>query len=129
MTRPRSSASVRHEPESRRQEFPYDVGRLNLAFLGFAFGRCSDLIRRRHPTLSPMKIEVYRSPSDHFREIAFFDAENEESRAYSGLLDREEALEVAHRLREVAQELTAWAHEAVSDQKQTVLPLFEAFAA
>jgi len=76
-----------------------------------------------------MKIEIHRSHRGTFREVGFFDLEDESVVAHSGLLDGDDAMELATRLREVALELATFAQEARADERQTVLPLFGGVAA
>ena len=71
-----------------------------------------------------MTISIYAV--GRFKEVVFADAENEEMRAASGLLDEEEAGELAERLREVADNLSEAKH---ADDSQTVLPFFPSMAA
>ena len=54
-----------------------------------------------------------------FREVCFYDVEDEEARACSGLLNEDEAHDFAERLREVAHQLSA---AATDDRSQTLLP-------
>ncbi len=44
-----------------------------------------------------MKIEIHRSHRGTFREVGFFDLEDESVVAHSGLLDGDDAMELATR--------------------------------
>ena len=70
-----------------------------------------------------MKIEILRAWGADYREIGFFDHEDDETVAYSGLLDREDAIEFAARLRDIAHNLATWAQEERGDDAQILLPL------
>jgi hypothetical protein len=67
-----------------------------------------------------MKISVHRI--GRFHEVVFHDYENDEVRAASGLLNDDEAKEMAARLHEVADEL--WSL-AFTDTNQIVLPFVD----
>jgi hypothetical protein len=60
-----------------------------------------------------------------FKEVSFRDAEDEDVRARSGLLDADQAMELSQRLREVADALT---EVESADQNQTVLPFYGGYA-
>ena len=68
-----------------------------------------------------MKIEI-TGTGPKYREVIFVSAEDDETLARSGMLDRDDALAFAEDLREVAHKLTRWAWREGQDDGQ--LPLF-----
>jgi hypothetical protein len=76
-----------------------------------------------------MKIEILGQRADRFREVRFYNFEDEEIVADSGLLDAGEAMEFAGRLREVAHQLATWAQESRPNDGQILLPMFSGVAA
>ena len=56
-----------------------------------------------------MNIENHGPQNSRYRELGFTDTERDDVVAYSGLLDREEAMEFAAQLRDVARQLVTWA--------------------
>jgi hypothetical protein len=66
-----------------------------------------------------MTISIYGV--GRFKEVVFVDAENEELRVTSGLLDDDEAAEMAERLRVVADNLS---QARRTDENQTALPFY-----
>jgi hypothetical protein len=67
-----------------------------------------------------MKITVHMS--GRYKEVGFHDSEDDERTAYTGLLDEEEAADLAEQLQGVARRLT---RATVSDETQFLLPLGE----
>jgi hypothetical protein len=75
-----------------------------------------------------MKITI-EGTGDRFREVTFLSADDDETLARSGLLTRDEALDFAGDLHDVADQLTRWARRQTEDAGQTVLPFFGGIAA
>ena len=64
-----------------------------------------------------MRITLHTS--GRFKEVGFHDFEDDERAAYTGLLDEQEAADLADQLQSIARKLT---ETAVEDQSQILLP-------
>jgi hypothetical protein len=71
-----------------------------------------------------MKIEITGSRAGDFREVGFFNFEDEAVVSYTGLLTRNEAAALSDQLREVAHDLALWAQGEGRDDGQILLPIF-----
>lgn len=70
-----------------------------------------------------MRIEITDSRAGDFREVGFFNFEDEDVVAYTGLLTRSEVAELADQLREIAHDLAIWAQGEGRDDGQILLPI------